>query len=250
MRRLPWQQGTGLSGVLLIKFKDMGAQKWFKFYGQEYLSDPKIERLTPVERSCWVTLLCMASTTEGKIRFLTVESLLQKSGVNVLDADVHTNVLKTFEDLEMIILSDNGDITLLNWEKRQETNLSAAERAKSYRDRKKVRHEIVTPRVTNVTQEESRVDKSRVDKRDTTPARDDISLGEFKKVKLTQKEYDQLITDLGENPTITLITELDQYIAGKGKDPYKDHYAVIKAWFRRRLQEHAAKFQSGKPKMI
>ena len=72
---------------------------------------------------------------------------------------------------------------------------------------------------------------------DTPPLR----FGEYNKVKLTQAEYDRLIEDLGEQPTLALITELDQYIASKGKDPYKSHVATIKAWFRRRLQEHAAK---------
>jgi hypothetical protein len=77
-----------------------------------------------------------------------------------------------------------------------------------------------------------------------------LAFGEFQRVKLHQEQYDRLIQDLGETPTLTLIGELDQYIASKGKDPYKNHEATIKAWFRRRIQEHASKLQPGKPKMI
>ena len=75
-------------------------------------------------------------------------------------------------------------------------------------------------------------------------------LGEYQNVKLTQEQLGSLIQSLGESPTQALITELDQYIASKGKDPYKDHSAVIKQWYRRRVQEHASKFLPGKPKMI
>lgn len=228
----------------------MGAQKWFKFYGQEYLSDPKIERLSPVERSCWVTLMCMASLTEGRIRFLTVEGLITRSGVQFdpyepAEWEQALGVLRKFQDLEMIECQDNGDIILRNWAKRQETNLTDAERSKSYRDRKKDSHANVTEHVTTVTQEKSRVDKIRVDKsieEDITPAPVETPrYGEFKKVRITEEQYGKLIQDLGEQPTNTLILELDQYIATKGKDPYKDHYAVIKQWFRRKVQEFAAK---------
>lgn len=74
--------------------------------------------------------------------------------------------------------------------------------------------------------------------------------GEYKKVKLTESQFANLTESLGESPVNVLIIELDQYIASKGKDPYKDHSAVIKQWYRRKLQDHASKFIPGKPKMI
>lgn len=70
---------------------------------------------------------------------------------------------------------------------------------------------------------------------------DKLLFGEDKKVKLSQREYDQLVTDLGEIPTQTLIVELDQYIASRAKDPYSSHKAVIKTWYRRRVQDYADK---------
>jgi hypothetical protein len=54
--------------------------QWFKFYGGEYLSDPKMDRLTVQERSCWLTLLCMGSQSSGIIKYLSPESLITKSG--------------------------------------------------------------------------------------------------------------------------------------------------------------------------
>ncbi len=62
----------------------MSPNPWFKFYGGEYLSDPKIAALSAQERSCWITLLALASvsTAPGTIEFLTVEVLLEKAGLH------------------------------------------------------------------------------------------------------------------------------------------------------------------------
>lgn len=145
------------------------AQQWFKFYGGEYLSDPKIGSLTPQERSCWVTLMCLASTStkEGIVEFLTVEVLLQKSGIQFdpyhpEEWDKCLSILSKFERMSMIKTNDAGNIEMLNWSKRQETFMTQAERAKAYRERKKS-DENVTAHVTNVTLEKSRVEKNRED---------------------------------------------------------------------------------------
>jgi hypothetical protein len=59
------------------------ANQWFKFYGMEYLSDPKMLTLTTAQRSCWVTLLSYASISElpGEVRYLTEEQLMLQAGV-------------------------------------------------------------------------------------------------------------------------------------------------------------------------
>lgn len=138
----------------------MLAPKWFKFYGQEYLSDPKIDRLTPTERSCWMTLLCMASLTEGRIKFLTVEALIERSGVKQdpykpEEWEKALGVLKKFTSLDMIKCHENGDIDIINWEKRQESNMTVAERVRKHRAKNKDEDEDVTNDVTNVTPDRS-----------------------------------------------------------------------------------------------
>lgn len=146
------------------------ANQWFKFYGSEYLSDPKIATLSAQERSCWVTLMALASTasTPGYVEYLTTEVLLTKSGIifdpyNPEEWDRCLGVLDKFVRLKMISKDDSGNIVITNWSKRQETNLTDAERAKSYRDRMKNRHANVTLPVTNVTQEENRIEENRED---------------------------------------------------------------------------------------
>jgi len=148
----------------------MNTNHWFKFYGGEYLSDPKIKSLTPQERSCWITLLAMASVASdpGKIEYLTIDVLLTSSGIvwdpyHPEDWDKGQMVLEKFSRMKMLKATENC-VEIINWTKRQERILTDAERAKNYRDRKQERHLNVTPNVTNVTLDKSRVDKSRVDK--------------------------------------------------------------------------------------
>ena len=100
--------------------------KWFKFYGQDYLSDPKILSLSACERSCWVSLLAYASSSDNAmITFLSEEQLMIQAGVSPMheEWDLTKGVLDKFQKLKMITL-DNEMITLLNWHKRQEMNLT------------------------------------------------------------------------------------------------------------------------------
>ncbi len=120
------------------------ANQWFKLYGGEYLNDPKIASLTPQERSCWITLLCLASTssTPGTIEFLTVGALLQKSGIlwdpyNPDEWNAAMKVLDRLKQMKMIELGESGVITIKNWDKRQETNLTNAERQARFREKNK-----------------------------------------------------------------------------------------------------------------
>ena len=147
----------------------MSATKWFKFYGGEYLSDPKIESLTPEERSCWVTLMCLASVSSdpGVIEFLPLDILLMKSGVRKEPSQTvtnrHADMYALFTKLKMIEVEHDGDkVTILNWLKRQDQNKTGAERAKDYRDRKLTVTKTSQPKVTKVTLDKNRIDKNRI----------------------------------------------------------------------------------------
>jgi len=118
------------------------ANTWFKFYGGEYMSDAKIGRLDPAERSCWITLLCLASMSDsGVIKYLSIEDLLIKSGIkwdpyNTGDWEKCQNVLVKFSQMKMIKVStDESSIKIINWAKRQErTAQTPYERTKKYRE--------------------------------------------------------------------------------------------------------------------
>ncbi len=136
---------------------------WFKFYAGEYLSDTKMLQLNAQERSCWVTLLCLANQSEGGVvKFLNQEQLIILSGV----IGELPNVLEKFESLGMIDMS-NGKVTVRNWEKRQMSE--GYFRQKEFKKRKS--NGKVTHRIEENRKEEKRIDKN--------------TYGEFSKVLLS-----------------------------------------------------------------
>lgn len=147
---------------------------WFKFYGGEYLSDPKIECMNSTERSCWITLLSLAnaSSVPGIIEYLTPEVLLRKSGVEQGSEEWTRSlkVLEKFVTMKMIKKNDNGGIEILNWSKRQDSNMNATERSRKFRLKERLNSKLETletERNENETLEENRIDKKR-EKREGT----------------------------------------------------------------------------------
>lgn len=155
---------------------------WFKFYGGEYLSDTKMLQLNACERSCWITLLCLASQSEnGDIKFLSESQLLVMSGVT----DQNIGMLNKFEELDMIRVC-NGVVTVINWEKRQYSE--GYSRVKNFRKRK-----------SNTEDNDRREEKREEENRDSTPAQIAISFFEGK------EPYKQLLTSFSEHNTPALI---------------------------------------------
>ncbi len=199
------------------------ANQWFKFYGAEYLSDPKMDRLTVQERSCWLTLLCMASQTNGIIKYLSVEGLLNKSGIRFdpydsSEWDNALNVLRSFEQYEMILIHKDGSVEVKNWEKRQEHNLTVAERVAKHRENKKS-NENVTTDVTNVTTEESRVEENRIDKEDS-------SMKYLKEIPEADLEEFYARFDCSKSAIKSKAESLFLYCESKGKK-YKNYRAFL-----------------------
>lgn len=148
---------------------------WFKFYGQDFLTDPKMLALTSAQKVMWITLLCLVSTSEeeGVIKNITEERLKLLSGIHFHDQ--HTDewkqtdeTLKHFQDLKMIKV-DGETIEVLNFTKRQSPQDSTDPDAVKERV-KKHRSKFKSFRVTdsNDRREEKRRDKSREDNIYTT----------------------------------------------------------------------------------
>ena len=144
----------------------MALNQWFKFYGGEFLSDPKIASLSAQERSCWITMLSLSSMASepGVIDYLTNDILLQKSGVTESNGRNESvtepvTVLEKFTKMNMISVDSTGRIEVLNWKKRQETALTNAERQAKYRVNKESNEKVTEP-VTKVTLDKIRLDKS------------------------------------------------------------------------------------------
>lgn len=92
---------------------------------------------------------------------------------------------------------------------------------------------------------EEDIDKEK-DKRDiSAPAKEQKHIyGEYKHVKLTDKEYQTLCKDFGDSRTDKAITYLDEYIEMKGTK-YKSHYLALRKWVFDALKEKEQK-SSGK----
>lgn len=115
---------------------------WFKFYGGEYLSDTKMMALDAVERGCWITILSLANQSEGGvIKYISEEKILELSNVPIKDRKKYQGLLQKLLNLKMLLL-DNGDVTVKNWEKRQYSE--GYSRVKRYRDNVRVTEDITT----------------------------------------------------------------------------------------------------------
>ncbi len=114
------------------------ANQWFKFFGGEFIADPKIISLPAHERSLWITLMCLASmgSGDGQIGAIPEHTLMLHAGFDETLLKRSEGLLKRFEKLGMITLC-NGMITLNNWQKRQATYSKSYERLKKWREKKR-----------------------------------------------------------------------------------------------------------------
>ena len=160
--------------------------KWFKFYGQDFLTDTKMKLLTLEEKMCWITLMCLANSEDknGRILFVNGEEVMKQSGIEEetpMWFDTR-GFLDKFKELEMIttvtkvtggVTQSNKalryDVLLTNFNKRQTENLSNSERQKKHRE--KLKQAINTSNNSNTFQsndsnariEENRIDKNRIE---------------------------------------------------------------------------------------
>lgn len=174
--------------------------QWFKFYGGEYLSDPKIASLTAQERSCWITLLSLASisSVSGFIEYLTVEVLLEKSGIKFdpyhpEEWDNSLSVLSKFERMKMIKRNENGTLEVLNWNKRQESALSVADRVRKFRMKKTQKNDTALHQDTKSNEvQNKKVVKSRLKKENVT---DVTKCNESDNDRIEENRIDKINTD-------------------------------------------------------
>lgn len=160
---------------------------WFRVYGADYLSDPKVRNFTATHHSCWFHLLCFASTssTPGIVKNLTDEMLAQYAGVSKSFSETLPSVSLVTQDFErfgMMKRHDNGDIEILNWEKRQVVHSDSYERLKRWREKKRDE--------TFHDNGKSRVEKSRVEKNNNKPATQGVAK------PLKASKYDPLGADI------------------------------------------------------
>lgn len=121
--------------------------KWFKFYGQDFFTDPKMMMLTPAQKMFFVGLMSLASQEDktndanGTLTLLTENVIMQYVGIlpETEGWKECSNLLDKFEVMGLISIDfDNAILTINNFQKLQKTNLTASERVtKSRRNKSK-----------------------------------------------------------------------------------------------------------------
>lgn len=231
------ETGTLSEGFLRLIHKKM---KWFKFYGQDYLSDPKMLSLNACERSCWVTLLAYGSVNDnGVITFLSEEQVMLQAGISPMNDEweIAQGVLKKLEKLGMITL-DNEEIRICNWEKRQDLSLTSYERVKRYREKKKNETGDNGDDNAMITLEENRIDKNRKEEKKNIKEKPSASY----LISIPQEDIDEFVKrfDIYPKQVISLGESLKLYCESKGKrySNYKSFLLnAIKRDFKERVVE-------------
>ena len=146
------------------------ANHWFKFYGSEFLADPKTKRLNASERSCWITILCYAQSSgkDGVINYITEDQIMIDAGIfpGTDEWKKTKGVLEKLSSMKMIE-SEKEQIKVLNWSKRQDMALTPYERVKRYREKHKETDDNDNDNtgdngIDNI--EQNRTDKNRIEK--------------------------------------------------------------------------------------
>lgn len=219
------------------------AKTWFKFYGQEYLSDPKMLSLQPLEKALWLTMLCLASASneEGVIKYIDEDKIMRITGLTHEERVKTEGFLTKFESLSMIT-NDNGVITILNFAKRQESNLSGYERVKRYREKHSVKKVIKTAsKVIIDNANDNTIDNARLDKnrsRIDNKEREETHISYLQKIPKTDLEEFIKLFNCSEKQVIGKGNDLFYYCKAKGKI-YKDYKAFLRNALRKDFGDRA-----------
>lgn len=157
-------------------------EKWFKLYSADYLVDSKIRCMNGNERSCLITLLCLADTSDipGFVKHLSENDLLWMSGLDSGSEEWKKTlgVLDKFEKMGIVIRNDTNCIEVRNFRKRQGEALTAYERVKKRRamirnDNNVIRNDTDDNKVIRSRREKKRKEENIITTNsESTPAQD------------------------------------------------------------------------------
>ena len=173
-------------------------RKWFKFYGSDFLLDPKMMELNSTQKVMWVVLLCLASSNgdDGWVKHINDIRLATFAGITPLDDDYELvkGTLDHFKALSMITYDNVSEtvknVHLTNFNKRQETNLTGYERVKKHREKVKLSTES-DKTLSMITADKIREDKRRLNNN----------------IVEIQKIYDLYISKFNKNPNQYRLTD-------------------------------------------
>ena len=229
----------------------MSSVKWIKI-NIDMFDDEKIKIIQAMPEGdsllvVWIKLITLAGKTNDGGYIYIAENMpyTEEMLATIMNKPRNTIrlALSTFLSLKMIE-EDTKGIYLINFEKHQ--SLDKMEKLKEqnrirvakYRDKKKQEllecNDDVTLHVMQSNGIDIDIDKD-IDKDNNIY----IPFGEYKRVKLKQKEYDKLIEEYGKEYVDFIIDRLDEYVeSNNNKNKYKNFNLVIRKairenWFKK-----------------
>lgn len=229
----------------------MSSVKWIKI-NIDMFDDEKIKIIQAMPEGdsllvVWIKLITLAGKTNDGGYIYIAENMpyTEEMLSTIMNKPINTIrlALSTFLSLKMIE-EDTKGIYLINFEKHQ--SLDKMEKLKEqnrirvakYRDKKKQEllecNDDVTLHVMQSNGIDIDIDKD-IDKDNNIY----IPFGEYKRVKLKQKEYDKLIEEYGKEYVDFIIDRLDEYVeSNNNKNKYKNFNLVIRKairenWFKK-----------------
>ena len=229
----------------------MSSVKWIKI-NIDMFDDEKIKIIQAMPEGdsllvVWIKLITLAGKTNDGGYIYIAENMpyTEEMLATIMNKPINTIrlALSTFLSLKMIE-EDTKGIYLVNFEKHQ--SLDKMEKLKEqnrirvakYRDKKKQEllecNNDVTLHVMQSNGIDIDIDKD-IDKDNNIY----IPFGEYKRVKLKQKEYDKLVEEYGKEYVDFIINRLDEYVeSNNNKNKYKNFNLVIRKairenWFKR-----------------
>ena len=229
----------------------MSSVKWIKI-NIDMFDDEKIKIIQAMPEGdsllvVWIKLITLAGKTNDGGYIYIAENMpyTEEMLSTIMNKPINTIrlALSTFLSLKMIE-EDTKGIYLVNFEKHQ--SLDKMEKLKEqnrirvakYRDKKKQEllecNNDVTLHVMQSNGIDIDIDKD-IDKDNNIY----IPFGEYKRIKLKQKEYDKLIEEYGKEYVDFIIDRLDEYVeSNNNKNKYKNFNLVIRKairenWFKK-----------------
>lgn len=116
--------------------------KWFRFWN-DTVNDVKMLQLSDYEYRMWTYLLSYASSIDsGSGELQTTFKLLSLHFHQRFN--LFSRAIETFQKLGLITIDENGNVTIINWNKRQFKSDNAYDRVKKFREVTSKRNVSVT----------------------------------------------------------------------------------------------------------
>ena len=181
----------------------------------------------------FIHCLLIANWKEGRFMGCTIprgsfvssySQLAQQTNLSIQNVRTAVNHLKLTGELTVKSHAKFSVFTVVNYNRYQDDNRQAN---KQLTDNQQATNKQLT------TIEEYKEEKEKKEGKEVKNI-----YGEYKHVRLTEKEYDRLVNDYGEGETLAAIKFLDEYIQEKPGYKSKDHNLAMRKWVFTAVKEH------------